>query len=79
MSFFRHADFSGFEILKNFFFKNSDFGYHRKMYGLVPCIPIFREFFLLKVQKGCVWVIMLFLLLVLIKIYFLMCKKSISG
>ena len=40
------------------------------MYRLGPCIPIFRGFFLLKVQKRCVYVIMLFLVLVLIKIVF---------
>ena len=39
---------------------------------LVPCIPIFRGFFLLKVQKGCVYVIMLKIALVLFKIYVLM-------
>ena len=41
---------------------------HRKMYRLGPCIPILGGF-LLKVQKGCVYVIILFLVLVLFKIY----------
>ena len=49
------------------------------MYRLVPCIPIFRGFFLLKVQKGCVYVIMLKIALVLVKIYVLVGKKGISG
>ena len=43
------------------------------MYRLDPCIPISRGFlFLLKVQKGCVYVIMLFLVLMLFKTYALM-------
>ena len=49
------------------------------MYRLVPCIPIFKGFFLLKVQKGCVYVIMLKIALVLVKIYVLVGKKGISG
>ena len=48
------------------------------MYRLFPCIPIFRVF-LLKVQKGCVYVIMLKIALVLVKIYVLVGKKGISG
>ena len=49
------------------------------MYRLVPCIPIFRDFFfLLKVEKGCVYVIMLKVALILFKIYVLMWKNSIS-
>ena len=48
------------------------------MYRLVPCIPIFKGFFLLKVQKGCVYVIMLKIALVLVKIYVLVGKKGIS-
>ena len=64
--FFRHTDFSRFKISKSFF-KNSDFGCYRKMYRLGPCIPIFRGFFLLKVQTGCVYVIMSFLILILFK------------
>ena len=47
------------------------------MYRLFPCIPIFRGFFLLKVQKGCVYVIMLKIALVLFKICFDV-KKCIS-
>ena len=48
------------------------------MYWLFPCIPIFRSF-LLKVQKRCVYVIMLKIALVLVKIYVLVGKKGISG
>ena len=47
------------------------------MYRLVPCIPIFRGF-LLKMQKGCVYVNMLFFVLALIKNVFLGLKKCIS-
>ena len=36
------------------------------MYRLFPCIPIFRGIFLLKLQKGCVYVIMLKIALVLL-------------
>ena len=43
--FFRHTDFFRFKILKKKIFLNSDFRYHRKMYRLFPCIPIFRGFF----------------------------------
>ena len=49
------------------------------MYRLVPCIPIFRGIFLLKVQKGCVYVIMLKITLVLVKNVFFGFKKGISG
>ena len=45
------------------------------MYKLFPCIPIFRGFFLLKVQKGCVYVIILKIALVLFQIYVLVGKK----
>ena len=48
------------------------------MYRLFPCIPIFRGFFLLKVQKECVYVIMLKIALVLAKVYVLVGKKGIS-
>ena len=48
------------------------------MYRLVPSIPIFRGFFSLKVQKRCVYMIMLKIALVLFKIYVLMSKKGIS-
>ena len=47
------------------------------MYGLVPCIPILRVF-LLKVQKGCVYVNMLFFVLILVKNALLCLKKGIS-
>ena len=51
------------------------------MYRLGPCIPIF---FLggggvIKRAKGCVYVIMLKIVLILFKIYVLMWKKGISG
>ena len=49
------------------------------MYRLVPCIPIFRGFFLLKVQKGCVYVIMSKVALVLVKNVLFGLKKGISG
>ena len=49
------------------------------MYRLVPCIPIFRGFFLLKVQKECVYVMMLKIALVLVKNVLLGLKKGISG
>ena len=49
------------------------------MCGLFPCIPIFKGFFLLKVQKKCVYVIMLKIALILFKIYVLVRKKGISG
>ena len=40
------------------------------MCRLLPCIPIFKGFFLLKVQKESVYVIMLKIPLVLVKICF---------
>ena len=40
------------------------------MFRLFPCIPIFKGFFLLKVQKECVYVIMLKIALLLFKICF---------
>ena len=49
------------------------------MYRLVPCILIFRGFILLKVQKGCVWEIMLKITLVLVKNVLFGLKKGISG
>ena len=48
------------------------------MYRLFPCTPIFWGFFLLKVQKECVYVIMLKIALVLVEIYVLVGKKGIS-
>ena len=75
--FFRHTDFLRFQ--KKNFFKNLDFRCHRKMYRLVSCIPIFRGYFLLKMQKGCVYMIMLKIALVLFQIYVLVGKKGISG
>ena len=49
------------------------------MYRLFPCIPIFRCSFLLKVQKECVYVIMLKIALVHVKNVFFSLKKGISG
>ena len=71
-------DFLRFKISKKKKFFNLDFRCHWKMYRLVPCIPIFRGFFKLKVKKGCVYVIMLKIALILLKIYILMGKKGIS-
>ena len=48
------------------------------MYSLGPCMPILRGVFLLKVQKGCVYVNILFLVLILFKICVFICKKGIS-
>ena len=73
-----HTDFLRFKFSKKIFFLNLDFEYHRKMYRLVPCIHIFRGVFLLKMQKGCVYVNMLFFVLALIKNVFLGLKKGIS-
>ena len=49
------------------------------MYRLIPWIPILEEFFLLKVQKGCVYVIMLKIALVLVENVLFGLKKGISG
>ena len=49
--FFRQNDFSRSEISKKNFFSNLDFGYRRKMYELVPCIPILGRGFLIKSAK----------------------------
>ena len=48
------------------------------MYRLGTCIPILRVFFLLKVQKGCVCVNMLFLVLILFENCVFICEKCIS-
>ena len=39
---------------KKIFFFNSDFRYHRKMYRLFPCIPIFRGFFIKSAKRMCI-------------------------
>ena len=75
---FRHTDLLRIEILKKRNFKNSDFRYHRKMYRLLLVYPFLGDFFLLKVEKECVYVIMLKIALILVKIYFLVRKKGIS-
>ena len=49
------------------------------MYRLIPWIPILEGFFLLKVQKGCVYVIMLKIALVLVENVLFGLKKGISG
>ena len=49
------------------------------MYRLVPWIPILGGFFLLKVQKGCVYLIMLKIALVLVKNVLFGLKKGVSG
>ena len=48
------------------------------MCRLFPCVPIIKDFFLLKLQKECVYVIMLKIALVLVKNVFFGLKKSIS-
>ena len=48
------------------------------MYWLFPYIPIFRGFFLLKVQKECVYMIMLKIAMVLVKNLIFGLKKGIS-
>ena len=75
--FFRHTDFLRFKISKKFFLKIWILGIIEKCIGWF-LVYLFLGVFLLKVQNECVCVIMLFLLLVLFKIYFLMCKKGIS-
>ena len=70
--FFRHTDFLGFKI-SNFFFKKIQIlGVIEKYIGWVLVYPFLGVFILLKVQKGCVYVIMLKIVLVLFKIYVLM-------
>ena len=48
------------------------------MYRLGPCIPILRVFFLLKVQKRCVYGNILFLVLILVENVFIGLEKGIS-
>ena len=50
-----------------------------KCVGCFLVYPFLKGFFLLKVQKECVYVIMLKIELLLFKIYVLMGKKGISG
>ena len=52
--FFRHTDFLRFKISKRIFFLISNFRYHGKMYRLVPCIPIFRGFFIKSAKRMCI-------------------------
>ena len=76
--FFRHTDFLRFKISRKFLFLNLDFGYHGKMYRLVPCIPILRGFFVKSAKKICICDYVK-ITLVLVKNVFLGLKKSISG
>ena len=71
-SFFQAYGFFKIQDFEKKFVLNLDLGCHRKMYRLVPCIPILKGFFQLKVQEGCVYVTMLKIVLVLFKIYVLM-------
>ena len=48
------------------------------MCRLFPCIPIFKGFFLLKVQNECAYVIMLKIALVLVKNVFFDVKKGMT-
>ena len=48
------------------------------MCRLFPCIPIFRWFFLLKVQKRCVYVIILKIALIFVKNVLFRLKKGMS-
>ena len=76
--FLRHTNFLGFLKFreKNFFIRFLK--YHRKMYRLGPCIPILRVLFWLKVQKRCVYVNILFLVMILAENVFIGLKKGIS-
>ena len=49
------------------------------MYRLVISIPILRVLFLLKMQKGCVYVNMLFLILILFKNCVFIYKQGINN
>ena len=75
--FFRRADFLGFKISKNFFLKFQILGIIEKCIGWFLVYP-FLGCFLLKVQKRCVYVIMLFLVLILVKNVLFGLKKGIS-
>ena len=73
-----HTDFLRFKISKNVFFLIQILGIIEKCIGCFLVYP-FLGVFLLKVQKECVYVIMLKITLVLVKIYVLVGKKGISG
>ena len=69
--------FQDLRLQKKFFKKIQILGVIEKCIGWVLVYP-FLGGFLLKVQKRCVYVNMLFLVLILFKIYFLIWKKGIS-
>ena len=75
--FFKHTDFLRFKISKKIFFLNFDFGYQRKMYRLVPCIPILGSFLIKNEKRMCIGDYVIFVL-VLVKMCFFSLKKGIS-
>ena len=76
--FFRHTDLWRFKISKKNFLKIWILDIIEKCIGCFLVYP-FLGFFLLKVQKRCVYVIMLKITLVLVKNVFFGLKKGISG
>ena len=72
-----HTGFLRFKISKNVFFLIQILGIIEKCIGCFLVYP-FLGFFLLKVQKRCVYVIMLKIALVLFKISVLMWKMGTS-
>ena len=78
-SFFRHTDLSRYEISKKNFFSIQILGIIEKCIGCFLVYLFLGGVFLLKVQERCVYVFMLFLVLVHLKVCFLMGKKGISG
>ena len=71
-----------FKILgfrKIFFFKFGFQGFIEKYVGCFLVYLVLKWFFLLKVQKECVFVIILKIALLLVKIYVLVGEKGISG
>ena len=79
MSFFLGiAICSGFEILKKKFFKIQILGIIEKCTGCFLVYLFLGAFFSLKVQKGWAHVIVLFLVLIPFKVYFLICQKGIT-
>ena len=53
MSFFRHADFSGFEILKNFFLKIQILGTIEKCMGWFLVYLFLGSFFIKSAKRMC--------------------------
>ena len=72
-----HTDFLRFKISKNVFFLIQILGIIKKCIGCFLVYP-FLGGFLLKVQKGRVYVIMLKIALLLVKTYVLVGKKGKS-